>query len=183
MLKGIIRGVFGGLALAVAAHNAWVVEDFKSMTPNEIADRKISDHRRKEFTEIKQAIDERSGPVFDGAARFCRHAKEEPSKAFTGHSLHVYYASKAILSYSGQSTAFNMDLCVKNRIIEAEARSLDHTFRRPIPEKGKATEEYKNYMVSTHTNGTYVAGALGGILALSGVAAFVRSNRKQPSPT
>jgi hypothetical protein len=173
MPKGIIRGVFGGLALAVATHNASFVEDLKSMTPNEIADRKVSDNQRKEFADFKKAFDERSGPVFDKAVQECAAAR---TRHYGGLSN---YASKAILSGFGKSTAFNSDLCIKNRILEDNWL----VSVRPIPEIGNASEKYKEYMISTHINGVYVAGALGGILALSGVAAFVRGNRKQISPT
>ena len=169
MSKGITRSIVGGLALAFAALVNSGVEDLKSMTPNEVLDRQVSDSQRKKIDDAEKALTQRNGPIFEKAVQECNR---ENDRAKGGSASFVEYASAALLTAFGRSVEFNSDLCVNHKLKEQSF------YIGPMPEKGKATESYKNHVISTGQNGVYVFGGAGGLLLLSGMIGFARSRKR-----
>lgn len=177
MSKGVKRAIIGAAFLALAGRQYDVFQDFKVMTPNQIAD-EIHAKSRQEIADARLAIAEKKGPVFDVVLKDC---KEEERKLYAARAS-MPVVALILEEAADKRVSFDMDKCVQGALDEK-------MFWMPkVPDQGAATEKFKESVLAANKNAAFGAGALGGVLLLSSAFAF-RRGRKQdtddapPPPT
>ena len=167
MSKGIIRCSVGGITLAMAGCFGLAVENTKSLTPNEIADRVISDQRRNKLADVRKAQTHRTGPVYDEIVEKCNKEEGELALAKKFNPLLTAVLEKG----HGKEITFNMNACLEDGINQRVASTIWE------PDIGHADENYKNEIIEGGKDVRNAFGIVGAGLLISGFGAFRASRR------
>ncbi len=169
MAKGWIRSTVGGLALVAATGAFYEANTYETMSPNDIANRRITDAQRAEAATIQQALTQKSGPVYKEVVATCDKEESDYRRA----SL-TTIGGVAIQEAFGKPKVFNKEACINNELSEKASYAF------MTPEKGEATEAYKKHLIFTLKNSTYLAGGIGAAFLAFGIAAMVRGRKSTP---
>lgn len=157
MAYGVWRASIGALSLVASAATFIEINMNESRTPNEIADRRITEQDRQEKADIQQALTQESGPIFNKAKLDCETQKTQSQLSNIQNAFTVH-----MLKSLGANTDFNMDLCVRNSISKMTMFDLGKT----LPGIGKADQVYKDSLQQGLRNSGCLLAAFGLALML-----------------
>lgn len=148
MATGLKRSLLGIVFLGVAAFNAAFLNKYEDMSPNEMADDRISEWQRTSRSALEQAIHYNTGPVYEESVREC-NAKQQAA------IMRAEGISKQLDVKISSPSNFNHAACVQDRL------SWKVWVSEPIPEPGKADEAYKQREMGSAKSGMLGFGQLG----------------------